>query len=69
MLEMIFAGLLVAIAVFAIGNTGKPSTDTVTVDRWIETDEGTLPDLPCPWCLNATEEHDESCPSCGQRFG
>jgi hypothetical protein len=26
-------------------------------------------DLPCPWCLSPTGEHDRSCPSCGRTFG
>ena len=69
MLEIIFAGLLVAIAVFAIGNAGKPSPDTLTRDRWVHDDDGALPDLPCPWCLSQTDERDAYCPSCGQRFG
>ena len=69
MLEMIFAGLLVAIAVFAIGSTGKPSPDAVALDRWADGDDQTMPDLPCPWCLGQTDERDQYCPSCGHRFG
>jgi len=26
-------------------------------------------DLPCPWCLAATDEADDYCTSCGQTFG
>lgn len=69
MLEMIVAGVLVAVAVFAIGNTGKPIGDTATLDPWIGSEDGATPDLPCPWCFSQTDEQDEFCPSCGQRFG
>jgi hypothetical protein len=27
------------------------------------------PDLPCPWCMAATAETDDHCPSCRQPFG
>ena len=69
MLEVIVAGLLVAVAVFAIGNTGKPAGETVTLEPSLGSDDAPGLDLPCPWCLGQTEEQDEFCRSCGQRFG
>lgn len=69
MLEMIVAGVLVAVAVFAIGNSGKPVGDIATLGPRVGPDDAAVPDLPCPWCLGQTDEQDEYCPSCGQRFG
>jgi hypothetical protein len=67
MLEMALAALFVTVAVVAIGgrstttSNAGPAADLVL--------RGDSSDLPCPWCRAQTSEHDDHCPSCGQRFG
>lgn len=67
MLEMALAAFLVTIALVAIGGrTTAPSESAHPGDLALKGDSS---DLPCPWCRAQTSEHDDHCPSCGQRFG
>lgn len=67
MLEMAFAAFLVTIALVAIGGRSNTATDTQTTGSITFKGDGS--DLPCPWCMAPTSEHDDHCPACGQRFG
>lgn len=66
MFETLIASALVAGGVIAVTRTPSPATDLGVV---IMPDLDTVPDLPCPWCHSQTDESDDHCPSCGQRFG
>jgi len=61
MFEAIFVlGLFVAL-VLAGGRSTPVKSPTIRLSD--------LADLPCPWCMAATSEHDTQCASCGQAFG
>ncbi len=67
MLEMALAAFLVTIALVAIGGTSQASTHSPAMAKFTMKGDGS--DLPCPWCRAQTNEKDDHCPSCGQRFG
>jgi hypothetical protein len=67
MLEMALAAFLVTIALVAIGGTSQGATQSPALAKLALKGDGS--DLPCPWCRAQTNEKDDHCPSCGQRFG
>jgi hypothetical protein len=70
MVEAIVAGALIA-GGMAVLNRRQPTLSrgqarsAFTPIKVAETS----PDLPCPWCMAATAETDDHCPSCRQPFG
>ena len=46
-----------------------PSGANVPLSKLLGLDEGSEPDLPCPWCKGPTADADAVCLSCGHRFG
>ena len=68
MVEVIVGGSLLAAGIAAVA-TRRSHHPTLSngVGATAKDLEGS--DLPCPWCLAATTEHDVRCPSCHQRFG
>lgn len=66
MLEIALAAFFVTAALVAISGRSTSAMEVAAPDIAFHGD-GT--DLPCPWCRAQTSEHDDHCPSCGQRFG
>jgi hypothetical protein len=68
MFEVVVGGSLLAAGIAAVA-ARRPHHPTLA--ERVSTIAGDLDaiDLPCPWCLAATTEHDVRCPSCHQRFG
>ncbi len=61
MFEVLIAASLIAVVIAAFGR-GQETSPPFTSD-------GKETDLPCPWCLGPTDEADNACITCGQRFG
>lgn len=67
MLQVALAGIFVLVAVLAIGGRGLHTVGHASAPQFSLLDEAS--DLPCPWCRAQTNEGDNNCSSCGQRFG
>ena len=67
---MVRAILLALIAAPALAVRRRyPSGMNVPLTKLVALDDEVDLDLPCPWCRGATSEFDDSCASCGKRFG
>jgi hypothetical protein len=68
MVEVLVGGSLLAAGIAAAA--ARRRTVPSSASAWAVRPPGDeSSDLPCPWCLAATREDDDRCPSCGQRFG
>ncbi len=64
MLELLLTAAVIAAAVYTVSALGPQLAPPASAAHLTA---GT--DLPCPWCLAATDEDDAACPSCAQLFG
>lgn len=69
MIESIVAGAVLVAGVVGASKRG-PGRGRSTSPKNTRPASGPMPiDLPCPWCMAATDESDTACATCGQRFG
>ena len=69
MVEVIVTGALVAGGAAILGRR-QLQTPRISGVPGAGSRGGEAPsDLPCPWCMAATNESDSHCPSCHQPFG